>query len=190
MNTTEANFEMQRRMDQWKRQAGELYAETDSEKLPNKLASSKVLAHTFKGGKGLLVIGTPGTGKTRSVWALLKGYMLNGWTVWSPSGIQFANLASKYTGAEYIGGYEDWMTSACKLNVVFIDDAFKSKMTESFERVLWDLLERRSHVRRPVIITANGSGKDLKERMTPAGQSDRADAIFRRITEFMIVVKF
>lgn len=165
----------------WKKLCPTIYQETDASRLP-KGPTEEVLAWKF-GRRGMVLHGPTGRGKTRAAFLLMERLHLEGRSVAVFHGNDFAHQCAEKFG-DCRG--EEWIASLAKEDVVFFDDLGKFKMTERVEAELFGLIEMRVAWARPIVVTANFSGKSLAEKMT----DDRGESFVRRLKEFCDVVEF
>jgi DNA replication protein DnaC len=71
------------------------------------------------------------------------------------------------------------------IDVLYLDDPFKSRLTPTVEELLFVALDERTSRRRPTLFSFNDSAETLLERLS----TDRAKAFLRRIRDFCDVVK-
>ena len=134
------------------------------------------------GPKGLLLIGPTGTGKTRCAWLLMRRLMVvEGRSARAFDGVGWALAVSAAFGNP--ATTERWLNKICEPDLLLLDDLGKGWMTEAQGIALYGVVERRMAHCRPLIVTMNATGFALGDRMTGAGQADRADAIMRRLVE-------
>jgi len=159
------------------------YRETDFDLLPNKIKAAQVLAWKY-GSKGLLVTGPTRAGKTRACWLLLRRVWDEGHSVRAFDGIGWF-LAVKTAFMDE--NTERWLRDLVRVDVLFLDDIFRGRMTEAQDMALWGILERRTTAGKPVIITTNATSETLREKV---GGGDQLDPIISRIKEFCNVITF
>jgi DNA replication protein DnaC len=177
-----------------------LYRDTVKERIPDQLALVTALrwhptiaqpdgVSFAVNPRGLVLVGEPGSGKTRAAWLLIRRCIFANCRVITFDGLGWGLAVSKHFGdSETV---EEWVASLCQTDVLFIDDIFKSKMTEAQEFAIFGVLDRRSAHRKPTIVTMNSSGAALASRATDAGgERDRMEAIMRRLSEFSDVIRF
>jgi hypothetical protein len=169
--------------DQWETLCPPIYRDTDVAKLPRPKILADVMAWRY-GPKGLVLHGATGLGKSRSAWLLLEREFQAG----RRARVMNTTSALKYS-AMFTHSCESalhWVEemSACRL--LFMDDIFKCRMTDSFEQALFAIIETRTSNGLPIIATTNDSGSSLVERMS----QDRGGALIRRLREFCDAVSF
>lgn len=168
---------------EWSRRCPAQFRDTDASKLPSPESVSRALEWQY-GSIGLLLHGPTGTGKSRTAWLVLKKVydqrktfkVLN-----SLAGLEYASLYSQ--GAEKV---EKWVGELVSVDVLFMDDIFKNKLTDSFEGIIFSILDRRIESGKPVILSANDTGTTLAGRMT----EDRGEPLVRRLREFCLALRF
>jgi DNA replication protein DnaC len=159
------------------------FRNTDARKLPKPELLRCVLAWTY-GARGLLLHGNTGLGKSRCAWLLLKrehdaGRRIR--VIDHSIGFRYAELF-----ANSAGDAAAWIERLCEADILFLDDVFKARLTDSLEQALFTIISTRCEQQRPNIITTNDTGESLKARMS----QDRGDAIYRRLTEYSQAVAF
>lgn len=160
-----------------------LFKETEISKLPCPSALEEVLRWKF-GPNGLVLHGPSGKGKSRCAWIVLEREFRAGRRFKVLDSMAGLKYAAKFSdSAEQV---EMWVEDLIAVDLLFMDDIFKNKLTDSFEGVIFTLLDQRIQARRPVIITSNDTGKTLAGRMT----EDRSEPLIRRIREHSTTVLF
>lgn len=162
-----------------------LYRESDLKRLHG--AFSEAVQNWTYSPTGLLFQGSPGRGKTRAAWWLLRREHFAGRSVFGLSSTEFGRL----TGEQWHDDSTTRRTAETTLarcratSLLLLDDLGKQKMTERAQTELYDLLESRTNNLLPTIVTTNSTGEQLREMFS----EDKAKAILRRIVEFSILVK-
>jgi len=175
------------RAEAWCKICPPLFQDTIASRLPAEQLA-KVMSWQY-GPRGLILVGPPRTGKTRSVWLLLQRlYVEQGYTVKAYSGTHWAvEVMSRYGEPSSL---RRWYEMLVTVDVLFLDDPFKVRMTEAQELALWSVFDERSAYCKPILLTCNTDGNTLKMRMTESGAVERADALISRIREFCEPVSF
>jgi DNA replication protein DnaC len=145
----------------------------------NAFNASKFYAENFadnlKAGKGLIFEGTAGTGKTHLATSiclkLLEGYH----TVICKTGqTLLGDIKRTFDGG---GVSEDYVLDEYKsVDLLVIDDIDKIRITEWGLSMLFDIVNARNDMKKPIIVTSNRNGKALLVRLTPQGSDDDTDA--------------
>ena len=164
------------------------FTDTDVKRLPK-----KQLAEAMKwkyNPRGLLFSGDTGTGKTRTAWELLRRVFVHDRPPDLPDR-QIAYFSAVRFGNEIVKRYQSetavtWLESLYTVELLFIDDFGKNKMTERAETDLFGIVDERSMAKLPIIITTNYSSKMLAEALT----ENRAAPLMRRLREFCEPIQF
>jgi DNA replication protein DnaC len=145
-------------------------------------AASAIVTGWRYGRKGLILYGPSGAGKTRSAWLLLRRLFDEGRKIAAFDGFAwFAAVSSAFRDMEQA---ESWMGRLCAVDIVFLDDIFRGKLTDAQDLALWALVERRAANGKPLIVTANATPGLL------VGATPQIEPIIRRIKEFCEPVAF
>ena len=167
----------------WARMCPSEYEQTDAAKIPNQRCLNKVLGWQF-GPRGLMIGGPTGQGKTRSLMLLCRRLVIEeGRQVKLFMGNSFARACADMFGE---GSSTQWMKDAIKADVVVLDDLGKFKLTERVESELSGLVEERTSWGRPVLVTLNATGEELKAKLS----ADRGAPLLRRLREFCEPIAF
>jgi DNA replication protein DnaC len=168
---------------QWMSFCPPAFHDTDISKLPFPSVSMKALAWEH-GKRGIVFHGKTRSGKTRTAWLLVKKHFTAGRT---------ARVMDSMSGFEYAaiftaGGQAalEWVEDRAKCSLLFLDDVFKVKLTESFEAAMFAIVDHRFNNNLPIIVTLNDTGQTLSARMT----NDRGDAFIARLKEMCDTVHF
>lgn len=168
---------------QWEAFCPPTYKLTKFDMLPNQTSAKRVLEWSFQ-SKGLLLHGATRSGKSRSAWLLLKKQSAEGKSVDclnSSAGLHYAALFSQSTEV-----VEKWFNRLATVDVLLLDDIFKIKLTDSFESIMFSLLDRRSENLKPSIVTGNDTGETLQARLS----ADRGEPLIARLREFCEPIQF
>lgn len=167
----------------WLKICPEIYDMTNLKQL----AQSKLQAikSTLNLGLGVYAHGKAGTHKTRSIFACLAEQHCGGKSISVLDGYYIAVLMRM----DFADARKQ-IDHFCTTDILFIDDLFKSKISEAQESLLFEILERRTSRLKPIIITSELSPKKISAHFTEGGVETRADAIMRRIIENCKVLNF
>ena len=173
-----------RRQEAFGKTCPKLYQATDPTRLPKReLAEAMRWAY---GSRGLILLGDTGLGKTRVAWSLIKRVLTEDAKEvtfrWFDC-IGFGHDIAKHYRAE---DAEVWLERMAKVDLLFLDDLGKLKLTERAEVELFGLIERRCAAELPIIVTTNDTGDSLAARMT----DNRGPAMIRRLREFCDPIHF
>ena len=171
------------REENWKHRCPYDFRATDRAKLPNKPAAEKALAWKY-GSRGLLLVGFTGLGKSRVLWLIGKREYLAKRSVAvldCESGLIYA---SKYSQSSR--DVQQWIDGLLEVDLLLMDDVFKSKLTDSFESALFTIISGRTERGKPIILSTNDTGSVLINRLSP----DRGEPMVRRLREFCASVSF
>lgn len=125
----------------------------------------RVLAYDPKLGRGLLILGPSGAGKTRCAWALVKQIMDGGMPVTFMASIDLPDENQR-----------EMIHAPC----LVIDDLGNDKMQGNRETIVLKILRSRMDWKKPTIITTQFNGERLMERFS---DGHTAQAIVRRLRE-------
>jgi len=159
------------------------FRETDIKRLPCGETSRKVLTWKFN-PRGIILNGPTGTGKTRTVWLLLKGIHMDNHRISIINSMSAIRYASQFS--ESAQSVEKWIDYILDAGILFMDDPFKVKLTDSFESALFSIVDHFTAHLKPIIVTLNDTGETLAGRMT----GDRSGPIIRRLRDACESVTF
>lgn len=136
--------------------------------------------------RGLLFTGDSRIGKTRLVFALLGRYYLAGHGVMYVYAPEFSDTYAALMGESAAKG--DAYLKACEsAEIWFLDDLGKGRLSESAQRALLRVIEKRTSQERPIFVTCNHDGDTLVEKMRyeeNGGESEYAKPMIERLREF------
>lgn len=173
------------RLTAWRALCPPIYQDTDINhpSMPIASKTTKVLNWQY-GPLGITLHGRTRKGKTRLMWLLIKRLMVeDGKRVEACTAGQFADncaLVASLGSEEAI----QWKREMSVIDVLFIDDFGKFKLTERVEADLFEIMEQRTQNRKPLLLTTNFDGKELLSKMSP----DRGAPFVARLREFTTAV--
>lgn len=171
------------RQADWKRFCPPAFLETAAHRLPSPSKLQEVLKWQY-GRSGLLLHGETGRGKSRCAWELIKREFMAGRRIETLncfSGIKYGSLFAENAKVPY-----EWVSDVSKADLVFLDDVWKSKLTDSFEQAVFAIINNRVENLLPIIATTNDTGETLANRMG----EDRAAPMVRRLRENCKSIEF
>lgn len=129
-----------------------------NEKLSNAMLKYADNFKEFKAnGKGLLLYGTVGTGKTYYAACIANKIIDNGYTALMTN---FAKLANKLQGM--FDGKQEYIDSLNRYSLLIIDDLGAERQSEYMQEIVFNIVDARYRSGLPFIITTNLSSKELK----------------------------
>lgn len=160
--------------------------DTVIDKLPaDPLRVAKVLGWKY-GGRGLVVHGSTGLGKSRTVLTLLhRLYVDDGHEFEFCRVPQWARELETGTFASQ----RSMVTRLFHVPLLVLDDVGKERPTERGISALFDVIDTRTNHGLPLLITSNYNGEKLLERLSER-DAETAAAILRRVREFCVNVAF
>jgi DNA replication protein DnaC len=159
------------------------YRQTDAERLPRNDLLPLVMQWEF-GPHGLLLHGPTGTGKSRCAWLLLKREHDQGRRILvldHSIGFRYAEMFDESPGKA-----AGWIEQLSSAHILFLDDVFKARLTDSLQGALFTVIAARCEAQRPIIVTTNDTGESLTERLS----TDRSAALVRRLIEHTKQIPF
>lgn len=151
------------------------FATFDVSKQPKAYHICKDYADNRQMGKGLLIMGNYGTGKTHLVTAIANALLDVGipalYDTW-------AGHLQKLKD-EFVCDERKYLTLMKRVDILIIDDLGKDKPTEWNNEVLFEVINSRYEHKKPVIITTNATTRELEERNP---------AVFSRLCEMCDMV--
>ncbi len=135
------------------------------------------------GPKGLLVTGATGYCKTRFVYKLLEREYLAGRKVQAYTHPEWRRMTSQFAESDMRAAGR-FIAMLSKLDILFIDDLGKGRITPATEEAFEDLIDARAKFNRPTFFTTNCTKDSLLNMLS----EDRGEAIIRRIVEFCTTI--
>ncbi len=137
---------------------------------------------------GLYISGEPGTYKTRIAWYKCAMEFVSGKSFRFMSPDDFAMCSSQAMYRSDIG--LSLMNEMKTVDLLFIDDLFKNKMTENQDFMLYAILETRMAWLKPFIITSNVPFDDIAAFFSDSAKARQVSAIMRRVGDTSKIVTF
>jgi hypothetical protein len=141
---------------------------------------------------GLLVFGTTGLGKTRTVYERLRQVLMFG--EFSFEAIGAKELSEKIFGLVWSepNDLTEYVSELIETDILFIDDLGQAKLTPRFAEELGGIVERRTSRGKPIVVTCQTLGEPLIYSL--CGNDDnlrvKAKAIVRRLRDYCMQVDF
>jgi len=160
-----------------------LYAETDAARLPPQ--SQPVLALEFKREKsGILLMGPTRACKTRTAWLLIRKWYLEGQrTLLAFNGGSFGREVARVYGN---GEAAEWHRLLQSIDMLFLDDIFKHRLTEAVQDALFSIIEDRMAWKKTTIVTMNNGAGGIRAAVA----DDMAEPLIERLREYCKVFLF
>ncbi len=136
-------------------------------------------AEMKKRGKGLLLFGTVGTGKTFISACIANALIDKGYSCLVTN---FARLVNTIQGM--FDGKQDYIDSLNKFDLLVIDDLASERDTEYMGEIVQNIIDSRYRAGLPLIITTNLTSKELKH---PA--EIRKQRIYSRLFEMCVPIQ-
>jgi DNA replication protein DnaC len=163
----------------WKSLCPSRFQDTEFSKLPHPDKSTKAMVHTFKDGLGLNLWGKPDTGKTRTMFLILKKLHAKGLSL----AVYTANdLAAEIERRGFSRNI--WAHNVSRRDILAIDDMDKLHLTKPQEATFFGLLDKRMSHCRPCVFTHNSSAEELEYKFRNGA------ALVRRIRQFTVALHF
>lgn len=108
-------------------------------------------------GKGLLLYGTVGTGKTFAAACVANALIDKGYPCLMTN---FARLTNTITGMHE--GKQQYIDSLNKFDLIVIDDLASERDTEYMGEIVQNIIDSRYRAKKPLIVTTNLTAQELK----------------------------
>lgn len=200
-----AQFRPKTRLEKWEGICPPLYFKTDEDRikregklkvrLPKPMGSKEFVEMLLERPwsiRGLGFCGDVRIGKTRLMFSLLKRYYLAGKRVMYVYAPDFSDRYAALMHESPAKGtaYLEYCETA---EIWFLDDLGKGRLSESAQRALLRVIEKRTNSERPIFVTCNDDGNTLIQRMRfedTGLESEYAKAMIERLREFCDFYEF
>lgn len=139
--------------------------ENDDESLPQITNAMKNYAEKFpefaKDGKGIMLYGPCGTGKTFYAACVANTLIEKGYKVKMTN---FAKIANDLQGR--YDGREEYLQSLNKCDLLVLDDLGAERKSDYMQEIVFSVIDSRYRSGKPMIITTNLSGSEIKNPET------------------------
>ena len=146
-------------------------------------STAKAYAHNFSqlkaDGKGLLLYGTVGTGKTFAAACIANALIDKGIACMVSSMARIANMAQACES-----GRQAYLDSLNRFDLLVIDDLSSERETEYMTEMVQSIIDARYRAHKPLIVTTNLTGEELKHPQDMSKQR-----IYSRLFEMCIPIE-
>lgn len=132
-----------------------------------------------KQGKGLLLFGTVGTGKTYAAACVANALIDKGYPVLMTN---FARIANTVSGM--FEGKQEYYDSLNRFPLLVLDDLSAERKTEYMQEIVFNVIDSRYRAGLPLIITTNLTNEEIKHPSELAYQRT-----FSRLIEMCLPIK-
>lgn len=153
---------------------------TDCKKLENDVEPFQAIVSHPLCHRGLILRGGTGTGKTRSMYRLLRKYH-DGKPRPKIVALSAGEFDRQCRDASGHFRLTEWFSNLAQADVLFIDDIGKGKWTAATAGQFWEITDDRTKNCRPIFITTNCSGETLVQSIGLS--KDIAEPLLRRLRE-------
>jgi DNA replication protein DnaC len=138
--------------------------------------------------KGIIIRGSTGRCKTRSVWRLVRRLFDEGQHVVVLTAGQFDRQCRDAAGTFTLTA---WFDRLARADVLVLDDLGNGAWTDSTGANWLDLVDERTRNGRPIIVTTQHTGDSLMESGSDQSRKQlRAEAMIRRLRDYCQTVVF
>lgn len=136
-------------------------------------------AELYKDGKGLLLFGSVGTGKTFAAACIANALIDKGYPCLVTN---FARLVNKISGM--YDGKQEFIDSLDRYALLVIDDLAAERDTDYMNEIVQSIIDARYRIKKPLIVTTNLDATELKNPKNPTKMR-----VYSRLYELCIPVE-
>ncbi len=166
----------------WRDFCPPIFQETEISKLPMPHKAYECLK--WDGQKGLTLFGNTRRGKSRCAWLLMRREFEKKRKITVMDSLSGFDYGSQF--ALSAAAAEAWVMARCRADLLFLDDVFKVKLTDSFEAAMFAIIDYRLNHKKTIVATCNDTGDSLAARMS----NDRGAAFVARLKESCTTIQF
>lgn len=125
---------------------------------------AEFLAENLKSGRGYIMFGQPGNGKTHLAAAIVNVAARQGFTaIFERVPMLLAKIRATYSGGPVSEG--QIMKTLTEADLLVLDDAGAEKCTEWTEPTLYTIIDERYTNKRSIIVTTNAGLEELEQKI-------------------------
>jgi DNA replication protein DnaC len=156
--------------------------EVETEKQHRVLEACQAYAAEFKGnlaaGRGLIMLGNPGTGKNHLITAICKALRAQRFTVLRVKASEFLDA---YWAKEF-GERDEWLKSLARVQLLVLDEVGRSSKTDNAQNAFFRLIDARYEAMRPTVVLSNLDRQGAIEVLGDAAYDRLTEAGAQRLT--------
>jgi Cdc6-like AAA superfamily ATPase len=135
------------------------------------------------GSRGLVICGDTGTGKTRTMWQLLRRLIdEERREVAIFNAVKFRTEVQVYARE---GRSREWAKRMSRVEVLYWDDLGQVHWTGAASEMFLHLIEERTAAQKPILATTQYSGEEIDQQFE---RKEMGQAVRRRLNEFCKVI--
>jgi DNA replication protein DnaC len=179
----------EKRKQIWDRMVGPYYYTFDPDRLPQAISGHVEEAFLWHpdSARGVGFLGRSRTGKSRVLFELGRKLFIQGHDVYPTSGIEFAEKVSGQVNDRE--DFEQYINRVKNCKVLILDDADKCRFTESVEAAYYGMLEYRRRFQKPILVSVNCSGAQMKAQMGQNNGQNRGEPIVNRLRDLCEIIE-
>lgn len=152
----------------------------------------QVMGFDRSSGRGLMLYGATGLGKTRMLWMLLKHITIHdrfcSWLFYSSTSLaRELTVSYSFDRTNLRQSPQELHHKLINIPILCIDDFGKERLTPRIESELFDIIRERTDELKPILFTSNFDGEKLIARFN---DPYTAEPLIRRVREFCEGIHF
>ena len=165
--------------------------ETEPDRL-EQINLAKVMGYEMDNGRGLMLYGATGLGKTRMLWMLLRHLTIakrfSQWLFYSSTSLaRELTVAYSFDKTNLRQSPQELHQKLIDIPLLCIDDFGKERLTPRIESELFDIIRERTDELKPILFTSNFDGEKLIARFN---DPYTAEPLIRRVREFCVGIHY